>query len=253
MSDHTTIPEGHKKCNRCGAVLPATAEYYHRDSSKKSGLRGQCKSCCNLKNRGAENREQHRLRFKAWRTENRERHNARKRAYYHAHQEQQREYRERNRERLIAWQRDYNRTRRPKPDREQKRQWGRNYRAAHAEEYRQYQNMWRKNNRDKVREYERAQRTKNPQYARTKTSQRRSAKKLAQGRYTSEDVRIQYDAQRGRCWWCGCTLGDNYHADHRIPLSRGGSNAPENIVLTCPRCNTSKGARLPSEWNGRLL
>jgi 5-methylcytosine-specific restriction endonuclease McrA len=41
-----------------------------------------------------------------------------------------------------------------------------------------------------------------------------------------------------------------------IPLDRGGSNGPENIVIACPECNHSKHNKLPHEWNGsggRLL
>ena len=40
-----------------------------------------------------------------------------------------------------------------------------------------------------------------------------------------------------------------YHVDHVMPLSRGGSNAPENIVLACQRCkNDSKHNHTVSEW-----
>jgi 5-methylcytosine-specific restriction endonuclease McrA len=32
------------------------------------------------------------------------------------------------------------------------------------------------------------------------------------------------------------------NVDHRIPRSRGGQNDPDNLVLSCERCNKSKGA-----------
>lgn len=38
--------------------------------------------------------------------------------------------------------------------------------------------------------------------------------------------------------------------DHVLPTSRGGSDAPENIVLACSGCNSRKGARTPGEWLG---
>lgn len=31
--------------------------------------------------------------------------------------------------------------------------------------------------------------------------------------------------------------------DHKIPRAQGGSNAPENLVLCCFRCNAKKGSR----------
>lgn len=34
-----------KKCWRCKRELPATTEYFHKDSSKNDGLHGMCKEC----------------------------------------------------------------------------------------------------------------------------------------------------------------------------------------------------------------
>jgi 5-methylcytosine-specific restriction endonuclease McrA len=36
--------------------------------------------------------------------------------------------------------------------------------------------------------------------------------------------------------------------DHVVPIARGGRDAPENVVPACLSCNSSKGARLLSEW-----
>jgi len=67
------------------------------------------------------------------------------------------------------------------------------------------------------------------------------------------DVELQKRSQNGLCWWCGDPHGDNYEVDHRIPLSRGGTNWPENICIACFDCNRSKHNKLPHEWIGRLL
>lgn len=40
-------------------------------------------------------------------------------------------------------------------------------------------------------------------------------------------------------------------ADHVVPLSRGGTNDPDNLVACCLPCNSSKADRLLSEWKGR--
>ena len=84
---------------------------------------------------------------------------------------------------------------------------------------------------------------------------RRARKVAAGGTYSAQDVQKQHQYQKGRCYYCGQKLGKPYHVDHVIPLSRGGSNAPENIVLACSHCNLSKHNRLPHEWpeGGRLL
>jgi hypothetical protein len=49
------------------------------------------------------------------------------------------------------------------------------------------------------------------------------------------------------CVFCG-TRGGKLHCDHLIPLSRGGSNDPENLATACDVCNLSKHAKTPEEW-----
>src|SRR3546814_5236792 len=64
------------------------------------------------------------------------------------------------------------------------------------------------------------------------------------GEFTAEDIYAMLAAQKKKCWYCGTKL-TAYHVDHRIPLARGGSNGPENLVIACHACNLSKGAKLP--------
>jgi HNH endonuclease len=53
-----------------------------------------------------------------------------------------------------------------------------------------------------------------------------------------------------RCHYCNrrgaATLGPDdrpWHVDHMHPVSRGGSDEDDNLVLACKRCNLSKGAQ----------
>lgn len=91
------------------------------------------------------------------------------------------------------------------------------------------------------------------QKTRTKNSNRRARMKGAEGHHTAEDEQAQYAAQNGKCWYCGEKLNGKYEIDHINPLSRGGSNWPDNLVATCAFCNRSKHDKLPWEWIGRLL
>lgn len=77
---------------------------------------------------------------------------------------------------------------------------------------------------------------------------RRAREKAAPGSHTTADVLRQYEAQQGRCYYCGIELGLTYHEDHILPLRRGGSNWPENIVCACPDCNLRKGSKTLEEW-----
>ncbi|TDE86011.1 HNH endonuclease [Deinococcus sp. S9] len=80
----------------------------------------------------------------------------------------------------------------------------------------------------------------------------RARKMAAPGRHTAEDVKRQLASQNGLCYWCQQPL-ETYQVDHLIPLARGGSNGPENIVCACQSCNSRKHAKMPWEFAGRLL
>lgn len=47
------------------------------------------------------------------------------------------------------------------------------------------------------------------------------------------------------CRYCGAPAE---HADHFVPLARGGLHCRENLVPACAPCNSSKKARDPAEW-----
>lgn len=53
------------------------------------------------------------------------------------------------------------------------------------------------------------------------------------------------------CAYCQDHEGVTLTADHVIPISRGGSNAPRNLVCCCVPCNNSKRNLLIGEWPGR--
>ncbi len=53
--------------------------------------------------------------------------------------------------------------------------------------------------------------------------------------------------QDAKCAYCKQLL-TVYHIDHKMPVSRGGTNDIENLQLTCPRCNMRKGAMTHEEY-----
>ena len=58
----------------------------------------------------------------------------------------------------------------------------------------------------------------------------------------------QLQARYGKlCFLCGSRIEDRLTVDHMFPVSRGGDSSVENLVLAHPRCNSSKGARMPGE------
>lgn len=115
--------------------------------------------------------------------------------------------------------------------------------------------QWRDTNSDHLRAYHAEWRIKNPDKVRAKVSARRARKAAAGGSHTASEIRSLFKAQKGKCAYsriCGNNLKATFHVDHITALSRGGSNKISNIQLTCPACNTAKGARDPIDHANRL-
>lgn len=68
------------------------------------------------------------------------------------------------------------------------------------------------------------------------------------GFYTWDDLKRLMIQQDARCVYCGTSIQDGYHIDHKTPLSRGGNNSSDNIHLTCPTCNLRKHAKTDDEF-----
>ena len=72
------------------------------------------------------------------------------------------------------------------------------------------------------------------------------------GTLTEDDITGLWARQKGKCHWCSCALGTfdkaGWHIDHRVPLSRGGTNEARNIVLACDVCNQAKSTKLPEDF-----
>jgi len=130
------------------------------------------------------------------------------------------------------------------------------YRESHRELKREIDNRSRDKRRESrtqiMREYGKEWREKNPLKVKAKSAKSRAIRSKAAGSYTNEDIALQLKTQKGLCWWCGCEL-EKYHIDHRIPLTRGGTHNPDNIVISCPHCNLTKNNKMPWEWIGRLV
>lgn len=243
MQDSTTSPEL-RLCNRkelCihpdmqSGWLPATSEYFYRSNGR---LIGRCKCCFK-----AQSRERYH--------NNLEYEHKRRRQYFLDNREtvleKSRERYQRDREQLREYWRQYRLEKRDRAARQK-------YKAANRDKIQAYQKRYEDEHRHEVNLRLRSWRARNPERNRANMQRRRARTKGAGGSFTASDVSLLMSSQKHLCWWCGEKIADgNYHVDHRIPLSRGGSNAPENLCISCPQCNLSKNDKLPQEWNGRLL
>lgn len=133
----------------------------------------------------------------------------------------------------------------------------RKWRDANPERKRANDRAWRRANRKRMAENVAAWKAANPErwkaISRAVCARRRARKLAAPGSFNADDLASILKAQKHRCWWCNRKL-TKYHADHLIPLARGGTNGRENIVASCPACNMKKGSKMPWEMDDpRLL
>src|SRR3972149_6292312 len=234
-----SIPH-YKTCKDCSRSLPATTEYFSPcRKGDKVWLASYCKPCTAARTRiwNANNPERSKARANQWYQENKEQHRANARRWAAANVDKVRaitlKCKWKHIERSRAYSREYARN-----HREQKKEADKNRKA---------------NNPERAKELSRLRYQRNRDTYLARTRNYRARKREAAGTHTAADTKKQYTMQKGLCWWCSYELGQQYHVDHRIPLARGGSNGPENIVISCPSCNTSRRDKLPHECNGRLF
>lgn len=240
MSSDNHTPQ--KRCSKCKQWFPATPEYFYNHKRSSDGLDPRCITC----------------------------RRATKKEYAHRNPEKVREGNARRKQRFIERNPDYF------------ADYFQQYYVEHAEEikantrwhyaintehYRRYHKEYHEARKDEINAERRrtyplraaevkrrkdAWRAKYPEKVKVQTARRRAIIANADGEVTADDVRRLFEETESRCAYCGITLfredRSSWHVDHIIPLSRGGSNGPENLALTCAECNLSKNSKLVSEW-----
>lgn len=272
-----------KTCSKCGGEKPRTAEYFRKRS--KGGLQTSCLDCWKEYCRAyyQRNREQMLEGFRAARAADPEFHRARDRRYFEENREAKRASAKRrwakadkelSREQLRAWKQanpekakeiERRRSERIKADPEAKRKNAaktRKWRAENVDKVREdqrkryhsdrgrhlaYTQAWRERNTETIRAKEKVYRAAHPEKVIADAEMRRARMLAAEGEFTGHDIIALIKAHGRACFYCQAKL-KKYQVDHFIPLSRGGTNWPSNLVISCGSCNRRKAAKLPWEW-----
>ncbi len=198
---------------------------------------------------------------KAYAAENAEAIKAKKRAYYLANKEhikakskaryeQKPEaiaaYREANKERIAAYQKEYDKEYREE-NKEEIAEYMRDYYQAHKAELIAAATAWMQRNPERSRALRRKWKRDNKD-AVNRMTQRRRAKLLDAMilEFTQEAIDARVDYYGRKCAYC--KTGPYEHLDHVIALDNGGPHVPANLRPACVRCNTSKGAKILEDW-----
>jgi len=209
---------GTKRCTSCGAEKPVTEFYKHLGSS--TGLQGACIAC-------------YKQRVTAYNQE----HASAKRAYWQSyHQKNKARRQHQKQQRRLA-----------DPEKERQRRQAEHVRLREANVRRA--RRWRAAHPGATTRQVQAWAAQHPE-AYKALKAREAAKRRGSERVTwaAEDLRELMAQQQGQCFYCHTVLGESYHIEHKLPLSRGGQHEPGNICLACPQCNMRKHDKTPEEF-----
>ncbi len=121
---------------------------------------------------------------------------------------------------------------------------------------RKYNKNWKKKNKEYFVIYSREMRhRKGKQYVQTCNNKRREQTK----NLTLTTVQLVYEDNIKRfgtltCYLCFQSIPfgkDNL--EHKIPLSRKGTNEYNNLAIACQKCNCSKGKKTEEEYRKEIL
>ena len=149
-------------------------------------------------------------------------------------------YRERNGEKSNAASRAW---RSANPEKYMAQQ--RAYREANREKCNAATRAWNKAYPEKLDAAVRAWQRANPEKCIAIDHARRARIRGAEGTFTADDWRAIKERQHSCC--ALCKAHRKLEVDHIVPLSRGGSNWPDNIQGLCRSCNARKNDKLPHE------
>ncbi len=151
-----------------------------------------------------------------------------------------------HRERVRAQKAAYT-ARYPDRDRQSKRDWYERNKASQMEKSR----ARKAEHRDEINARYRTQYASDPTPFLVRAKRREEREAAVGGTFTSDDKCALFQSQRGLCAnpYCQADLSvTGFHADHKIPVLRGGPHDPANRQLLCPTCNHRKGTLTNEEW-----
>jgi hypothetical protein len=133
------------------------------------------------------------------------------------------------------------------------------YRVRKRDQFLRYSKQWKAKNADKVKEAARRYAAANRDKILIHTHNRRTRIRGGGGNLSASAFRLICGSQNGKCFDCGNeppskpTGRPSLEIGHLVPVIRGGSSDPINIIGQCRRCNREQGTRIHAEAYQRDL
>ncbi len=72
-------------------------------------------------------------------------------------------------------------------------------------------------------------------------------------KFSAKDRLAIYRKTEGHCYLCGGFVDfDSFEVEHRIPISKGGTNGLDNLYCSCVTCNAIKRDIYPKEFMEKI-
>ena len=120
------------------------------------------------------------------------------------------------------------------------------YYAANRERVAARKAVYYAANRERVAARAAAYAKTHPENRAAVMARHRARKAGAAGTFTAEQWLARLAYHGGKCFYCKTT--EDIQIEHRIPLSRGGTNWPSNLVPACKSCNCKKWTKTEKEY-----
>ena len=221
---------GIKVCCRCKREL--LFDCFNKNKSTLDGLSRMCKDCS--KKEGKKYYEEHsdeiQQKSKLWRENNLGRYKEQMRQYRENNKDKIKQYRDDNRDALNQYKRDH------WPEYyERSKDKILQYQAEHKEEIREQRSKYNQTPARKLLQRE---------YA----AKRKACQISNGGSYSLLEVNELIEFFDYKCAYTGQPLEENYHLDHVVALTKGGTNYIYNIVPCGREVNCSKNNREMESW-----